>query len=401
MTNTDILYTRGCRVFKNAAGELQWRQCAGCQQMPSRNAFGCSHNAALPADIVEVRFKHTRKGFFKTDHLPLCTGDVVAVEAAGGHDIGMVSLTGDMAYRQMRRLGLNPAAYEYKKVYRKAKIYDIEKWCDAIAQEKDLMIRARRFASLLGLNMKIGDVEMLGNRTKAIFYYTAEERVDFRELLKVMTEEFKLRIEMKQIGIRQEAGRIGGIGICGREVCCSVFLNKFTTITADVVHDQSFSTNPQKTSGQCGRIKCCLTYEHSVYVDARGGFPSADEDILMLETEEGTAHHVKTDIFKRCIWYNYEDNRDLCIPVPVERVTEILEANRKGKKPPTLIEGSKRPTAQSHSHPKRLSAAADTPEHDSKGQKRCCMSLIYSNLCPAGAKKQGQKAPNKIFFIPL
>jgi cell fate regulator YaaT (PSP1 superfamily) len=365
MANTDMLYTRGCRVFKGKTGETQWQSCTGCQQMASCDSLCGAHNSALPNDVVEVRFKHTHKGFFKTNNISLSVGDVVAVESDAGHDIGMVSLTGDLVYSQMLRNGLSPSTYEYRKVYRKAKSYDIEKWSDAVAQEKPLMIRARQIVASLRLNMKIGDVEMYGSRTKAIFYYIADERVDFRELIKLLNAEFNIRIEMKQIGARQEAGRTGSIGTCGREVCCSSFLTKFATVTANHAYDQNYSTNPAKLSGQCGKVKCCLRFEHSAYMDAQKDFPKI-ADVLTLDTNDGTAHHIKTDIFRRRMWYYYKENPEHYIAVPVERVIEILEINKRGEKAPFLVEVKRQQMPSS----RRLSTVNNGPrevhKHDYK-----------------------------------
>jgi cell fate regulator YaaT (PSP1 superfamily) len=335
MASKEMRYTRGCDIEKTKAGETQCTQCPGCQKLAISDCFKGAHNAALPEDIVEVRFKYTHKAYFKTNGLVLRIGDVVAVEATAGHDIGTVSLVGDLVYFQMLRNGLNPKDYEYKKVYRKAKSYDLEKWNDAILQEQSLMVRARKLAVALKLNMKIGDVEMYGDRTKAIFYYIADERVDFRELIKMMADEFKLRIEMRQIGARQEAGRIGSIAVCGRELCCSSFLSGFASVSTNTARDQDFSTNPQKLAGQCGKLKCCLNYELSAYVDAQKDFP---RNYSSLETQDGTAYHHKTDIFKRMMWYNFDrTSQENLVAVPVDRVIEILTANKKGEKVASLL----------------------------------------------------------------
>ncbi|HJC76310.1 MAG TPA: hypothetical protein H9929_02210, partial [Candidatus Alistipes excrementavium] len=224
----------------------------------------------FPTDIFEVRFKNTRRGFYQNvNDLPLKRGDIVAVEASPGHDIGIVSLTGDLVAKQMRRTGFNPFNGEFKKIYRKAKPYDIERWQEAIALEQETMIHARQIAAEMGLNMKIGDVEYQGDKIKAIFYYIADERVDFRELIKVFAERFHIRIEMKQIGARQEAGRIGGLGACGRELCCASWISSFTSVTTGAARTQDLSLNPQKLAGQCSKLKCCLMYEYDAYADAR------------------------------------------------------------------------------------------------------------------------------------
>lgn len=286
--------------------------------------------------IVEVRFKNTRKGFFSNvNNLRVSKGDIVAVEASPGHDIGVVTLTGELVMIQVRKSGVDTTA-EFKKIYRKAKPADLEKWLTAIQIEHQTMIKSRQIAEDLNLDMKIGDVEFQGDNTKAIFYYIAEERVDFRELIKVLAEEFKIRIEMRQIGARQEAGLIGGIGSCGRELCCSTWITNFVSVTTNSARYQELSLNPQKLAGQCSKLKCCLNYELDAYMDARKDFPEVEAP---LETKEGTAYHQKTDIFKRVMWYSF--NREMptnLIPVPVTRVIEILTMNRDGKVPEKLLE---------------------------------------------------------------
>ena len=291
-------------------------------------------------DIVEVQFKNTRKGFYRNANLlNLTKGDIIAVEASPGHDIGVVSLTGWLVERQMKRVGYNQQTTEFKKVYRKAKQVDIEKWLEAIALEHETMIKARRIAEDLKLNMKIGDVEYQGDRTKAIFYYIADDRVDFRELIKVLAEEFKVRIEMRQIGARQEAGRIGGIGSCGRELCCSSWISHFDSVSTNAAKVQEISLNPQKLAGQCGKLKCCLNYELDSYVDARKDFP----DITVpIETKEATYFHFKTDIFKRIMWFTSDQGSSVNLAeVSVDRVKEIIELNKKGIKANKLIETRK------------------------------------------------------------
>ena len=285
------------------------------------------------SDIVEVQFKNTRKGFYKnTSQGRLSKGDVVAVEASPGHDIGIVTLTGDLVLLQMKKNNLSPAGYEFKRVYRKAKPVDIEKWEEAKGLEKETMLEARRIALNLGLNMKIGDVEYQGDRTKAIFYYIADERVDFRELIKVLADRFKVRIEMRQIGARQEAGRIGGIGPCGRELCCSTWISNFKSVSTTAARYQEISLNPQKLAGQCGKLKCCLNYELDAYLDAQQDFPNT---AIPLETEDGTYYHFKTDVFKRLMWYSpSRDNGGgaKVAMLSVDSVNEIISQNKGGKK---------------------------------------------------------------------
>jgi len=288
-------------------------------------------------DIIEVRFKNTRKEFFiNANSLRLNKGDIVAVEASPGHDIGVVSLTGEIVNFQLKKQRINPADQEFKKVYRKAKPADLDKWYEAISLEDSTMLKTRQIASELKLNMKIGDVEYQGDKTKAIFYYIADERVDFRELIKILAENFKIRIEMRQIGARQEAGRIGGIGSCGRELCCATWITNFVSVTTNAARYQEISLNPQKLAGQCGKLKCCLNYELDSYIDAQKDFPSKD---IVLETKTGQAYHTKTDIFRGIMWYTFDPVHMVnFIPVPVERVLEIIALNKKGKKVDVLVD---------------------------------------------------------------
>lgn len=293
----------------------------------------------VSSEIIEVRFKNTRKGFFNNvNQLRLRKGDVVAVEASPGHDIGVISLTGELVPEQLKKYNINLQRIELKKIYRKAKSVDLQKWEDAKSMEHTTMIKAREIASSLDLKMKIGDVEMQGDKTKAIFYYIAEERVDFRELIRVLANTFKVRIEMRQIGARQEAGRIGGIGSCGRELCCSTWMINFVSVSTSAARYQELSLNPQKLAGQCGKLKCCLNYELDCYLDAQKDFPNPE---IPLEIIEGTAYHQKTDIFKRILWYSFDSKSGInTMPVPVERVKEIQEMNRNGKKPDFLVDNS-------------------------------------------------------------
>ena len=290
-------------------------------------------------DVVEIRFKSTRKDFYiNVNGLSIKRGDIVAVEANPGHDIGVVSLTGRLAELQMRKLSLEPKTYNFKKVYRKAKDVDIDKWKSAQEKEKPTMIRARQIAKDLGLDMKIGDVEYQGDNTKAIFYYIADGRVDFRELIKVFAREFSVRIEMKQIGARQEAGLIGGIGSCGRELCCSSWRTQFSSVTTDAIRYQELPVNAQKLAGQCGKLKCCLMYELDTYLDAREDFP---KELLELETTDGIAYHHKTDVLKKEIWYSFDKHAPVNLtPVSLERVKEVIMLNKKGQKVDKLIEES-------------------------------------------------------------
>ncbi len=286
--------------------------------------------------FVEIRFKNTRKGYYlNINSLHLQKGDIVAVEALPGHDIGIVSLTGPLVLSQMRKYNISKNE-ELKKIYRKAKPADIEKWEKAVLQEQQIMLKAREIAFNLRLNMKIGDVDFQGDATKAIFYYIAEDRVDFRELIKVLAEQFKIRIEMRQIGARQEAGRIGGLGTCGRELCCSTWLTNFVTVTTTAARYQEMSLNPQKLAGQCGKLKCCLNYELETYVDAQRDFPPTT---VNLHAQEGVAYHQKTDVFKGIMWYIFNSRTGSAfISLPVARVKQIIDLNKKGQKPDAFIE---------------------------------------------------------------
>lgn len=282
-------------------------------------------------DIVEIRFKNTRKGFYRNvNGLKLEIGDVVAVEASPGHDIGRVSMIGPMINEQLKRLKTLPAADDLKKVYRKAKAVDVQKWEEAKKLENQTMLRSRKISEELKLNMKIGDVEYQGDKTKAIFYYIADERVDFRQLIKVLADEFRVRIEMRQIGARQEAGRIGGIGSCGRELCCATHITNFISITTTHAKYQDLSLNPQKLAGQCSKLKCCLIFELDSYIDAQRSFPPKD---IPLEALDCTAYFFKMEVHKGIYWYSTDQHSSAnLIALPVQRVREIQAANRKGIK---------------------------------------------------------------------
>ena len=299
-------------------------------------------------EYVEVQFKNTRKGYYRnTTNLPLESGDLVAVEAVPGHDIGTVTLTGALAELRMRRsLGRNGNIADVKRVFRLAKPADIEKYEEAKAREDDTMIRARRIAEELKLNMKIGDVEYQGDGNKAIFYYIADERVDFRQLIKVLAETFKVRIEMKQIGARQEAGRIGGIGPCGRPLCCSQWMTNFVSVATSAARYQDISLNPQKLAGQCAKLKCCLNFEVDTYVEASRHMPSRD---VRLETADSTWFYFKSDIFNRTVTYSTDKSLAAnLVTVSADRVFEVIALNKKGEKPITLLpESEEKPKTRS------------------------------------------------------
>lgn len=300
------------------------------------------------SEYVEVTFKNTRKGYYKNStHIPLQIGDMVAVEASPGHDIGQVTLVGMLVERRMRRGGQSRRRQndesEVKRVFRKARPGDLERYEEARARENDTMIRARRIAADLGLNMKIGDVEYQGDGNKAIFYYIADERVDFRQLIKVLAETFKVRIEMKQIGARQEAGRIGGIGPCGRPLCCSRWMTNFVSVATSAARFQDISLNPQKLAGQCAKLKCCLNFEVDTYVESSKHLPPKD---ARLETADATYFHFKTDIFKREITYSTDKSMGAnLVTISAARAFEVIAMNKQGEKPLKLNEESegKRP----------------------------------------------------------
>lgn len=320
----------------------------GCKNNGTCSSGGCNKlevydwlaNMSLPAghtpyDIVEIRFKNSRKEFYKNSaDLSLQAGDAVVVEGNPGKDVGVVSIVGELARIQVQKKAPNIKANEFRKVIRVANQDDIDKWIKARSLEKEVMYKSRTLAVNLGLEMKISDVEYQGDLTKATFYYTADGRVDFRQLIKDMAEEFKIRIEMRQIGARQEAARLGGIGSCGRELCCSTWLTDFRTVSTSAARYQQLSLNPQKLAGQCGKLKCCLNYELDSYLDALKAFPKGD---LRLKTEKGNAIHIKTDVFKQEMWYAYEGEFGAgLIPLKPERVREIIRLNKDGKKPQDL-----------------------------------------------------------------
>ena len=329
---------RGCTFYYAPEG-VAAKPCEGCYKL-HETAWLEQYPPHTPTDIFEVRFKNTRRSYYQNvNNLPLERGDIVAVEASPGHDIGIVSLTGDMVARQMRRVGFNPYNGEFKKIYRKAKPYDIERWQEAIALEHETMIAARQIAAEMGLNMKIGDVEYQGDKIKAIFYYIADERVDFRELIKVFAERFHIRIEMKQIGARQEAGRIGGIGACGRELCCASWISNFSSVTTNSARMQEISLNPQKLAGQCSKLKCCLAYEYDTYILA---------GTMSFSSSKDTMTNVVT--------------------LPVARVKEIIALNRAGKKVDQL--SAEQPQREKFEEPTYRSEEGSITRFDGNGSKR-------------------------------
>ena len=326
--------SRGCTVTRNEKDELNCTYRRGCCKLEDYDWLqGVSQRQF--SDVFEVRFKNTRKGFYvNASGQSIKMGDMVIVEAQSGHDLGIVTLEGPLVGRQMRCKGLDPETVELRKIYRRAKQLDIEKWQEAIAREQDTMIRARQIAVELGLEMKIGDVEFQGDGTKAIFYYIADGRVDFRQLIKVFAEEFRIRIEMKQIGARQEAGLIGGLGVCGRELCCANYITNFKSITTAAARCQDLSLNPQKLAGQCGKLKCCLNYEVATYMDAQARLPKVSEP---LDFEDGLAYLVKTDILRGIMYFSYEKGSFAnTYPLDAAEVREIIKMNRNGIRPESL-----------------------------------------------------------------
>jgi len=325
----DDFVARGFCVRK-IAGEYVAIACSSNAKLNVTNIFsslplGAAHN--IP--YVEVRFKNSHKDFYQicTD-LNLKEGDIVAVEASPGHDVGFVTLTGPLVLRQMEKKNYSLENKEIKKVYRKAKKLDIEKWSQAIHRERPTYFRTREIIDQLGLMMKLNDVEFQGDGTKATFYYTAEGRVDFRELIKILAEEFKIRVEMRQIGVRQESARLGGIGACGRELCCTTFMSNFKSVTTQALREQNLSLNPSKLAGLCGKLKCCMNYELEIYRAAHAEFPDLSIPLL---TEKGKAYYVKSNIFKKTLYYAYEHDPSNLLAIPADQVALIHELNKKKK----------------------------------------------------------------------
>lgn len=334
--SSDAFLTRGCcrapRVY-NPKDKIYQHQCC------KLDATNWLKNLENPSDqiklkIAEVRFKNDHKDFFTyTSELELKEGEIVAVEAAAGHDIGIVTLTGEVVEIQMKRKRFHIKPEEMRKIYRHAKLSDVEKWVSAIEIEENALRKTRELIYDLRLDMKLNDVQFQGDKTKAIFYYTADDRVDFRELIKKMAEEFRIRIEMRQIGMRQESAKLGGIGSCGRELCCSSWMAEFQSVSTTVAKIQQLSPNPQKLAGLCGKLKCCLNYEYDSYADAIKEFP---DDRTVLKTKKGDAMHQKSDVFKGLMWYAYMNDRNNLMAIPIDKVKEIADLNRKNQYPEKL-----------------------------------------------------------------
>ena len=318
----------------DSSGETCCSYRPGCCKLGDYNWLKDAQDGSYKG-IFEVRFKNTRKGFYVNDSPQnVRLGDMVVVEATTGLDLGIVTLEGPIVGRQMKAKGIDPENTEFKKIYRKARQTDIERWQEAIAREQETMIKARSIAAEMGLEMKIGDVEFQGDGSKAIFYYIADGRVDFRQLIKVFAEEFRIRIEMKQIGARQEAGLIGGLGICGRELCCANYISSFQSISTSAARCQDLSLNPQKLAGQCGKLKCCLNYEVATYMDAQSRIPKVSGP---LEFEDGLAYLRKTDILRELMYFSYDKGSDANLyPLDAAEVMEIIKMNHNGVKPESL-----------------------------------------------------------------
>ncbi len=329
-----VYLTRGCRKKPECYKPICCCERQSCSKVTATNWLsGIRQPSERPFDCVEVRFKNNHKDFYRLpDGLEVTEGDVVAVEGLPGHDVGIVCLTGELCRLQMRKHRINPESESIKKLFRRAKEADIDRWADSIKEEHAALLRTRCIVADLGLDMKVNDVEFQGDHSKAIFYYTADERVDFRVLIKVLAEEFHVRIEMKQIGVRQEAGKVGGLGTCGRELCCSTWLTTFKSVTTSSAKTQQIQPNPQKLAGQCGKLKCCLNFEYEVYADALKKFPAPNQAIRF---KKGLALYKKTDVFRGIMWYAYEGENEL-IAVKAEDVKAIIEMNRNQQYPESL-----------------------------------------------------------------
>lgn len=325
--------TRGCCIPAGPSEKRQTVNQLRCCKLASYNWLP-DVDGPSTKNYVEIRFKNDHKDFFiYPAEMRLLEGEVVAVEASPGHEIGIVSLTGDAVRLQMTRKNFNPEKTEMRRVFRHARPVDIEKWFEVIALEKPTMKKTRVIAMDLGLEMKINDVEYQGDKTKAIFYYTASERVDFRELIKKLAEAFHIRVEMRQIGVRQEAAKLGGIGSCGRELCCASWISSFRSVATTSARIQQLSLNPQKLAGQCGKLKCCLNFEVDSYVEALRDFP---DNRIKLKTKKGEAGYQKSDIFKKIMWYAYAGDTTNIMAIPIEKVKTIINMNRKGNLPKDL-----------------------------------------------------------------
>ena len=329
-----LFLARGCSKRPEAYVPVKEHEMRSCCKVGASNWMkGIHRPCECMFDIVEVRFKNNRKEFYRLpDGIDVNEGDLVAVEGVPGHDVGIVSLIGEACRLQMIKKKVSPDNENIKKLFRRAKSSDIERWVEALHEERNALVKTRQITEELGLVMKVNDVEFQGDRSKAIFYYTADDRVDFRNPIKVLADEFKVRVEMKQIGVRQEAGKVGGIGTCGRELCCSTWLTNFKSVTTGVAKAQQILPNPQKLAGQCGKLKCCLNFEYEVYVDALKSFPPANTPIRF---QKGLALYRKTDVLRGIMWYCYEGDSEL-YAIKAENVKKIIEMNRNQQYPEKL-----------------------------------------------------------------
>lgn len=329
--------SRGCRQAPDEEISNEDLFSHSCCKMDAQNWLDevPEGDTSQDPNIVEVRFKNSRKEFYRNDtEHTLVQGDIIAVESNSGHDIGIVTLTGATARLQMTRKNCKTPVDQMLKVYRYARLSDVEKWIASVDREQETMMQARRHADSLDLQMKINDVEFRGDNTKAIFYYTAEERVDFRQLIRKLAESFKVRIEMKQIGARQESCKVGGIGSCGRELCCATWLCNFKSVSTSTARTQQLAPNPQKLAGQCAKLKCCLNYENEAYLDELKEFPS---NRAVLKTKSGNAYFVKNDVFKKVMWYSYQGNNNMAlVPLPIDKVKNLIELNEQDIIPENL-----------------------------------------------------------------
>ena len=381
--------------------------CKGCgrqnKQLNTYDWLADVPGNAESTDLVEVQFKNTRKGYYhNVNNLDLQKGDTVAVEASPGHDIGVVTLTGRLVTLQVKKANLK-SADDIKRVYRIAKPVDMDKYNEAKSREHDTMIQSRQMAKDLGLQMKIGDVEYQGDGNKAIFYYIADERVDFRQLIKVLAETFHVRIEMKQIGARQEAGRIGGTGPCGRELCCATWMKNFVSVSTNAARIQDISLNPQKLAGMCAKLKCCLNYEVDEYIEAGKKLPSKE---VMLQTKDSDYYHFKSDILAGTVTYSTDKNLAANLEtISAERAREIIEMNRKGEKPLVLNEDDRSKPA---SKPVDLLADADLSRFDKAKKRKNKKGNGYGQHTdnrngnrqgekPADGRSNGEQRPNGRF----
>lgn len=381
--------------------------CKGCgrqnKQLNTYDWLADVPGNAESTDLVEVQFKNTRKGYYhNVNNLDLQKGDTVAVEASPGHDIGVVTLTGRLVTLQVKKANLK-SADDIKRVYRIAKPVDMDKYNEAKSREHDTMIQSRQIAKDLGLQMKIGDVEYQGDGNKAIFYYIADERVDFRQLIKVLAETFHVRIEMKQIGARQEAGRIGGTGPCGRELCCATWMKNFVSVSTNAARIQDISLNPQKLAGMCAKLKCCLNYEVDEYIEAGKKLPSKE---VILQTKDSDYYHFKSDILAGTVTYSTDKNLAANLEtISAERAREIIEMNRKGEKPLVLNEDDRSKPANK---PVDLLADADLSRFDKAKKRKNKKGNGYGQHTdnrngnrqgekPADGRSNGEQRPNGRF----